>query len=348
MERRVTGEFARILETKRDLFNSKFACARRLNRHLEAKDFLDHLAIAVAPIIENSAKTAGSKIDDIAVELYNLSLELFALGCLGKNPKYHAVEKAWREFFPEISDLVIKAPRLLATSISNALVNISAEKGADENRWLEIMRKIAPVCKDEKIFLKAGIVAAWRCGMAHYRKGALESCENIPMAVLAGIFGLKDNMKDREILSVLQRVQENRWHDPSVKSQKKNPEIKYIKRTGGFRGFGGPFVTPPRVIVADGQFLISDSEYNWIIHTDVFGATLHRSGKGKLEQDSSTSPIFTINKAGKVMKGKTVKRFPKLAYASSWASTEDTMAVCLPFSHYVYLIAYLKGQKVTQ
>jgi len=343
VEKLVTGEFARILEAERDRFNARFAYAKRLNRHLEAADFLDHLAHVVAPIVENCAKQAGESLHEIVVALYDLSLELFAQGCLGRNSRYPVVGKAWTLLLREISNMIVAAPRQLVTSISNALINLTAEKSAHENRWLEMMKAISVLCNDEKTFLKAGIVAAWRFGVAHYREGALSSCENIPVPILARIFGLKGRVKMSDTLSVLQRIQEDRWYDPAKESDQKKTGLAVVRRPGGFKGFGGPFVSPPEVMVSEGRFFLSDAEQYWILHADVFGATMRRGGKGKPAGDASSSQSFRIDKAGKVTRGREVYHFKALANASSWASTEDTLVVCLPFSHYVYLIARRKG-----
>ena len=48
---------------------------------------------------------------------------------------------------------------------------------------------------------------------------------------------------------------------------------------GGFRGFGGPFVSPPEVVQAEGGIFAFDSEYCHELHADCFGATLKRYGK---------------------------------------------------------------------
>jgi len=339
VEGRVTGEFAKVLEAQRGRFNAKFAHARRFIRHLDGKDFLDHLADVVEPIAAKAEKAPGARIDEIIDDLFDLSLELFSIGGLGKNKRYPLVEKAWRELLPKIPHLIAEAPRKLVAAISNAICNLSTEKNADELRWLNLMQAIAPMFGEVEVFLKTGAVAAWRFGMAHYRDGALASCENIPLPILSKIFGFKNEMKDSDLLSALQRIQNDRWYDPSIEPEKEKSGLTIVKKTGGFKGFGGLFVSPPRVMVSDGRFFLFDAEHNWMLHADVFGTTFLRAGKGPPPGSASSSPVFRIDKHGKVMRRKAIRHFPVLARADSWASTEDTLVVCLPFSHYVYLIA---------
>jgi len=348
VEGRVSGDFARVLEAGRNRFNAKFAYAKRLNRHLEAADFLEHLAGVVVPIVDSVAGLAGQeigqKIDQIITELYDLSLELFAQGCLGKNRRYPVVEKAWKKLLPEIPGLIVRAPRRLVTSVSNAIFNLSAEKGTDENRWLDMMRAIAPLCTDEETFLKAGIVSSWRFGMAHFREGALASCENIAIPILARIFDLKAGIDTSGVLSVLQRIQKDRWYDPTMDSIPEKTQLAIVERAGGFKGFGGPFVCPPRVRISEGKILLFDAKHCFSLHADIFGTTLRRIGKGGPAEDSPASLLFGIDKNGKVMKKSMVRHFPELAYSASWTSTEDTLVVCLPDSHYVYLVAQQSGR----
>ena len=71
---------------------------------------------------------------------------------------------------------------------------------------------------------------------------------------------------------------------------------------------------------------------------DVFGATLHRLGD-HLTEGTASSVRFRVTKAGKVTRGSSVCELPELAEYATQATDGHTLAVTVPRSHSVYLIA---------
>jgi hypothetical protein len=110
-----------------------------------------------------------------------------------------------------------------------------------------------------------------------------------------------------------------------------------VAAVGGFRGFGGPFLRTPRVAWANGRFLAGDGEESWVLTADAFGATFHRSdatpeGRGR-------TAGFRIDRRGKVTRGKQTRVFAEFQDYTSAADDETTLAVTVPRSHRVYLVA---------
>jgi hypothetical protein len=347
MEGRVTGPFSEVLARGREQFNTKFAYARRLNRRLQPEAFMDHLASVVAPIVNKAADNGPVDVDEIGTVLYDLSLDLFAQGCFGQNGRYPVVSQAWEKLLPAAIHLVAQAPRRVVASISNALFSISAQKGAQEQDWLKIMGALPGQCHDIESFLQAGVVAAWRCGMAHYREGALQICESLPPAVFARIFGLELELDESGKDRVLKHLESDHWYDPLYKPPPapggKRAGLRIVAIPGGFRGFGGPFVTPPRVKIIDGQIFLWDAEHHYNLHADIFGTNLIRAGSGPPSGSSATNRLFHIDSTGVIKKDDFVNYFEELAKPSSSASTLDTLVVCLAHSHYAYLVARPNG-----
>lgn len=343
MEGRITGPFAEVLARGRDEFNARFAYARRLNRRLTPEAFMDHLVSVVAPIVNKAAEKEKADLDELGRVLYDLSLELFAQGCFGETRRYPLVAFAWEKLLPAIAHLVAEDPRRLVTAISNALCNLSAEKGAGELEWLKIMGALIRHCRDVESFLQAGKVAAWRCGMAHYREGALKGCETLAPNVFAKIFGLDPGLDEPGKERVLQGLKTNHWYDPVYEPPPapggKRAGLSIVAIPGGFRGFGGPFMSPPRVKVMKGRIFLHDQKHYYILEADIFGSTLHRAGTGRPAGPSDTNRSFYIDKTGMVKKDGFVNYLQELAQAASTASTSNTLVVCLPYSHYAYLVA---------
>ena len=343
MERRVSEAFGQVLAAGRERYNALFAEARRVDRSLSAEAFLDHLAIGVDPIV--AGVDSPDRREEIVEVLYLLSLELFRHGALGKKRRYPVIGEAWRHLLPKIPGLLAEAPRKVAFGVCNALYNMARETEGGADRWLAIMIAVAGECGDADTFLAAGQVAAWRCGMAHYREGALEMARKVPLPVLTPIVGLKSPVKEKVLLAVMERLSAHRWYSPRHKALPEEKRVGIVATPGGFRGFGGPFMAPPKVSVCDGTLCLSDGKDNWVLHADTFGATLHRTGKAPTPQKGPSAPAFSISRSGVVRFRGGEFRFANLAAPSSHASTEDTLAVCLSHSHRVFLIGERLGGK---
>src|SRR5262249_15653263 len=103
-----------------------------------------------------------------------------------------------------------------------------------------------------------------------------------------------------------------------------------------FRGFGGLFLAPPTIGALGSQFIVRDGDNRWLLTADLFGATFHRTDDAKLVQGSGP---FQLDRSGKVSLGRASKVFTELADFTSLAANETTLAVTIPLSHAVYLIA---------
>ena len=336
----VTGPFAGVLERHRPRFNAAFAGARRSLRGLDPTAFSDHLIHRTAPLVERVAASSENDTSDaVGIALYDLSLELFVKGILGGPDRYPAVTRAWTDLFPTIAGFIATAPRRMPAVIVNALCNLSAEKGADADRWLDVMTALVRLCPDGETFLRAGQVAAWRWGMAHYRESALSLCHDLPAAVVAAILDLPEGSDAAYVETVLSNLSADPWYDPAILPDRQYKTLSRIGGVGGFRGFGGAFLNPPRAATgADGRIYLSDSEATFVLHADRFGATLHRAAAAMAKPEKNGP--FSIDAAGKVRRDGASRKFPRLAGAASFAATEHTLAVCLDLSHHVHIVAW--------
>lgn len=332
------GPLATALEKDRDRYNARFALARRRNRSLDPDDFARILIETVDPLVRAAAKEAPDCAEAVAEALYDLSLDLLVKDCLGPKPRFPAVAEVWRELLPLTPELLAQDPRRLVAALSNAAYNIEAERsGGNVALWLKIMTRAAPLCRGLEAYLQVGQVAAWRAGLAHFRESALEVWQSLPEDLAYAGLGLNDS-KDRPGLEELKEKLADPWYSPHDNSGRKR-KMKIVARIGDFQGFGGLFSSPPDVTAADGVIYVFDREYCWSLHADCFGSVLRRFGSDLPENAGGDQGAFKLDSKGRVENDGAANTFPELKNAAAFASNQHTLAVTLPRSHRVWLVA---------
>ena len=344
MEKLIEGALAEALKRNRDRFNTKYAIARRHMPALEADAFAEHLRSTLSPIADIVGNHFAEHIDAVVDALYDLSLELVGKGFLGEQTRYPALLDGWRRLLVSIPQFLISDPALICGSISNALYNLSTTEGARAGEWIKGMIHMGWICQDAVSFLESGKVVAWRSGMAHYREGALEVCRTLDPDVARSALGIMDLKNAAPLDVILDRMSADPWQHPSTVDEGKGRRrvLKIVSRAGEFRGFGGVFPAPPRVAVSGGEFLVFDNETWWTLTADLFGSTLHRVGPKIPGLKNDTNPAFKIDSSGRVLKERESAHFSSLSKSSSSASNETTLAVTVPLSHSVYLVAMVE------
>jgi hypothetical protein len=340
MEGLITGPLAEALKEGRDRFNTRFAIARRSNPALDRDGFAEHLRSVVRPIADSVFAAAPDRVYKTVESLYDISLELVASGFLGKETKYPALAQGWERMFVALPHLLASDTALFAGSVTNALYNLSVTAGARPAFWIDAMIAIGRACRDVQSFLDAGKVIAWRSGMAHYRAGALEACRALSPEMARAALSIPES-NTTPVPIILDRLSGDPWLPPAMAGQvsQTGKLLRVVSAVGGFRGFGGFFRRPPEVIEIDGEIVAFDGEDPWVIVADIFGATLHRAGTELPARRPGGAPAFKIDKKGKVTKEALTAVFSELAGSSSSASDGNTLAVTIPLSHSVYLIA---------
>ena len=335
---RIEGPFAEALERNRAELNARFAQARRLNRRLDPDEFLALLRLLVAPIVRACAAVRLDRLDAVADALYNASLDLLGHDCLGSSSRYPLIAEAWKWLLPVAAPFVADDPQLVIPLVSNAVYNLSNEPGARGHDWIQRMVAIAPMCASTAELLEAGKVVAWCCGMAHYRASALKAWNELPARLMSATLGIETPAA--AVASLAQALQDPWWKPGAGLAQPAIRMLAVVGRPGGFRGFGGPFITPPEVAVVDGMLYVFDNESCWTLHADCFGATFQRFGRDLPKGlGPARHAAFEIAPDGTVVRGRLKANFDYLGGLSSSASTASTLAVTLPRSHHVFLVA---------
>lgn len=170
---------------------------------------------------------------------------------------------------PRLARVLVTDPRVVFGSLANAIVNLG-RYGASVDEWLSRVERAA-AAGDMTTTLRAGQVAAWALGLSHFRPSALAVASTLPGAALAAALGHAEALPAGE---TVKQLQEDRWWQPG-RSTPARPAV--VHRAGGFRGFGGPFLAPPRAAARAGHIVVCSGDEAWTLHADAWGATFTRT-----------------------------------------------------------------------
>lgn len=322
---------SRELAANREVFNAMFKARKGLNRSLQADDFYAVLNEVVAPVVE-AVDGQNTDVASTVRTLYSVALTLTQRSLLGPKSRHEFVARAWQDLLTQIPELVAEHTQDVAIAVSNAAYNLGLRTEDVQKRWLQTMLEVAKEKPDLRAFLDAGIVAAWSAGMAHWRKPALEAWGRLdPNLARATLRLPKDDSTPTAVL------RQHLLHVFQRPAGTEDPSLQIVYRIGGFRGFGGPFLAPPKVYASDDRLLAVDSTGHHAIFADTFGALMERTA------ESTTSFVaspFRYEPDGSITAFGVTRHFPILAKASSVAANQDFMAVALPHSHHVWIIAW--------
>lgn len=322
---------SRELAANREVFNAMFKARKGLNRSLQADDFYEVLSDVVAPVVE---AVDGQNLDVTSTvrALFSVALTLTQRSLLGPKSRHEFVARVWQDLLTQIPELVAAHTQDIAIALSNAAYHLGLRTEDIQERWLQTMLEVAQKKPDLASFLDAGIVAAWSAGMAHWRKPALEAWGRLD-STLARTTLLLD-VDDSTPVEILRQHLVHVFQRPAGTE---DPSLQIVFCTGGFRGFAGPFLAPPKVYASGDRLFALDSTGHHAIFADTFGALLERTTEST--PSTATSP-FKYESDGTISAFGATRHFPMLAKASSVASNQDFMAVTLPHSHHVWIIAW--------
>lgn len=337
----ISGRLAGILAAERGRFNAAFASARASHPALDQDGFAAHLRGPVALLVGAVDQCAPEQCPAVAAALYNISLELFSRDMLGARARSSLLQRAWVQLLPLLTVHLAASPVKLVAGIMNAIHNLAKEAEGVGGAWLEGMIAVAPFCRSGQDVLNCGMVLAWRCGLPHYRRSALSAWSGLPRNLKLLVLRLDPETFAGDLEAMGQRLRTDLWYRPGGRGGR--AEIEIVAVCGGFRGLGGPFISPPEVCCLAGELVAIDSECRWVLYADAFGAVFKRGAIAGDAEESRNCPSAGIRKDGTVFFGEMTRKIHELGSFSSYASTPDTLIVALKESHYVYLVAPVAG-----
>ncbi|MEZ0369932.1 MAG: hypothetical protein ACAI44_12670 [Candidatus Sericytochromatia bacterium] len=325
--------FTALLQRQRQAFNALFFQARNYAHQLgpEAvyaflEQTLQPVVMAVEPYLDKES------LDRLALELTVLALDLLGKQLLNPAGPFALIEAGWRRLFCRFPSLLAAAPRPAIAAVSNALVQLCLHPGAKPEAWLDGLERLGGHCPDLAAFLQLGQVLSWRCGLAHYRAGALELLPRLPEAVQQALLG---------------GLPLTAWlASPWCKQSLNGSGLSIVHATGSFAGWGGKLFEPPRMTWSGDALLVADSQACWYLFADAFGESWHQRGEdpelGLAMQPREMGP-WRIDGDGTVSLGPLTRRFPQLANWRHASGTSHTLAVSQHHSFRIYLVAQIQA-----
>jgi hypothetical protein len=337
---------AAVLEQDRESLNQRFQLRQRAGAKIDAMAFQRHLRTAVNELVGAVAAVHVERVRAVVNALFDVSLDLFSAGLLGPEARHPYVAAEWRDVLPQAVALLARDPVRVAGCASNAVDHLTAQAAGRPTEWIAVMGRLAPHCDGVPQWLAAGKVAAWQAGLVQYRSAALGIARELPSKTLALLFDVPNDTAEADMRQRLDRLESDRWYSPHTRPDAEQ-SLRVVRTTGGFRGFGGPCVRPPTVTLQGDRLLVSDGDTAWALLADAFGELWHRMpGSTASPTAGRHSPTTVIDATGRVSWDGRQERFEELADASSFACDGQTLAVTLPTSHHLFLVARVdKGQQ---
>ena len=332
--------FAAALKSDRESFNARFAERRLAGSQIDGGAFLDHLQTVVDPIVQAVAARFPERTRAAVGQLYDLSLDLFTAALLGPRTRSPHVDAVWRRLLPALGVFLARDPARIAGSLSNAAWNLGQQPDVKVEWWIDRMRELSAHCDSLEGLLECGKVLAWQAGMAQYRTAALETAGNLAPVLAARALQLPAGADAAHVHGALDRLKLDPWLT-AEKAQEPAPPpqtISCVRTLGAFRGFGGTFLRPPSVSSAEGSLWVGDGESFWRMQADAYGWHLQRSGSGPVPANQGRR-IISMDRQGTVQWDDVTARFPELSGAVTAAFDGTTLAVTIPTSHHVFLLA---------
>jgi hypothetical protein len=337
----ISEPFANILRANRDEYNRRFVEARCLYPGLTGKAFGEFLLRSADVVVAAVSSACPERATEVVSHLYDAALELVGRNLAGPSERNSPIEEGWQTILPSAAGHLAEAPGPVVAAVSNALHHLTVTPGARPDQWIRDLASLAADCADAETFLRVGQVAAWTAGLSQYRSGALEILDTLPDQLAASILKAPSRTDSGELRG---RLRKDPWYDPSLPENglpSSGNRVRFVRRAGGFRGFGGLFSEPPRVTSRGDELLVSCGAECWLLTADAFGATFHRHGQAE----------FDTAKNGAKLPSSLVVTGSKVRYAgaqldlSEWGSITSaavvchTLAVTSSLSHAVTLIA---------
>lgn len=337
----ISESFADILRADRDEYNRRFVEARLRYPALTGETFGDFLLRVADGVVAAVCSVRPERGREVASTLYDAALELVGQNLVGASSRNPHIEEGWRTVLPAAAIHLAEAPGRVTAAVSNALHHLTVTPDTRPDQWIRVLALPAAACPDVDTFLRAGQVAAWTSGLAHYRPDALAILDTLPDPVAAAVLDAPSGTDMKELRGLLQ---DDPWYDPS------HPEgggasagsgIRVARRAGAFRGFGGLFTEPPRVAAQGNELFVAGGGECWLLTADAFGATFHRHG----QEGFDTAKQGIMLPASLSVTGSRVRFDGTALDLGQWGSITSsavagrTLAVTSSLSHSVTLIA---------
>ncbi len=265
----VDGVLATALAAQRDRLNGLVAQARQSQVDFDVAVLERQLRGPLKEVVLACERVAPGSGPRVLAALFEPVIDL-----VGQRRLTGGTHDGLMARLPPLARLLVAEPRQVFGSLANAIVHLR-HYGAPVEQWLDRVERAgstgAGSTGDAATALRAGQVAAWALGLSHFRDGALAVASTLTDAALGAALGLREPVA---VAPTVAQLYQDRWWQPG-RSRPDDPAV--VHRAGGFRGFGGPFLAPPRATACAGHIVVRSGDDAWTLHADAWGATLTRT-----------------------------------------------------------------------
>jgi len=327
----ISPRLQNALLSRREACNSLFLASRLRNATLEENEF-KNLFLSLLGLLDQVPREQEAALDDFVEHIFRAALDLSTGGYSVSTGRYQDFESSLVRLLKSAPVFVWSAPDRFIRNLFNAL-RMLGDAGAQITDWTDRMVSASGECSQEDVYLNAGFIAAWICGMAHFRNRALELCLLNPELVRS-VFSFPVSRSD------IEQMRMNPWSAPKDRSMPDNglhgTHALRFRRFGGFLGFGGAFQQEPELVSAQDGIFAKDGARFFRIYADAFGAKLIRSEPETTAQDfSEIQTEFSVSHA--VLRypgGKT--EIPELSHLKQFMQQRGTFYFTMNNSFYIF------------
>lgn len=322
----VSAPFSSILAAGRSRFNQRMADARRRHAGLSTEGFGQFLVTCIDPIVSAVALVDSARAPAVALAAYDMGLELTGLGLVGPGARSPFLATVWRTLAPRLAGLIVHQPAEVLGLLSNAALYIESIARTRCPEWIAQMAALSGQMQTIPQFQAVGQIAAWRCGVAHFRDGAIEAGDRLPEAVALSAFGATGTGSWQEVRA---QALADPWWKPGA--------IPTGIETGAFSGFGGEFSVPPEVRAHPHGFTVKSGGAYYLLVADAYGAVLHPSDQAEHDVLDAAKGEWKL-KGSVLHVGEREILLDLPAEGIKICCNGQTLAIASPYTHAIRLV----------
>lgn len=327
-----------LLTDLREILNAKFQRKRAAGVKVDPQVWSSHIVSVIAPIVDSVHHVAEERSRVTLLELYDVSLDLFAAGHFSESGSSLFLFELWKDILPNCANILSRSPRRIAGSLSNAVLALTMESSLVAERWLGAIKRTSNRCENPQQLLELGKLLAWTSGMAHYRLPALALAKQLQVPLIRTVFQIEDSVPENSIRNWLTELESDPWAQLLSQDTRRKQKVEQVGICGAFRGFGGLFLEPPKVLIHRGQIYVSETKTFYKLVIDRFGHSLQRVGTIDAEKPSTVSSPQIDSKG--ILNWAGCEALPcNLRGLTSQAFDGTSLAVTISDSFHIFLYA---------
>ncbi len=277
----VSAELEAALRRERERLNQSFLLARTRFPRLDGDAVLALFADLAESLLSGARRRDFADPVPALLALFETTLTLAGRELAGANARLPQYAIRLRACLSAAPRALLEAPREMIPGLANALHNTLTVSSRAGEEWSRAYVELAELDLDRDALKLAGVLAAWRAGLAHYRAAALGRAASLPPAALFAALRIDAEQRSKlapRLNEFLQRLAANPWTTPENWLAPEREEL-VARIGGGFRGFGGVFASPPEIVVGADGLLASDADSAYRIFVDAYGWSIRTIGE---------------------------------------------------------------------